>query len=167
MGISKCINLYKEKQLQESAECFGDLLKTKPESHELNYCMGVVLFESGDFFSAANYFKKANAIESDSLSVYYTGLCYFNMLDFETAMYFFKQAISQNPMSAEAHFMLSLCCVYNNDHEGFSKFLKRSILLDKDKANAMARRFVGIIKAGKDSAKLLPSVKQLLKEALA
>ncbi|MEM3609732.1 MAG: CDC27 family protein [Candidatus Anstonellales archaeon] len=165
MKFDDCVRFFQQKKYSESAKCFEQLLKSNPESEELNYSFGVALFENGEFFRAANYFKKANAIKEDSLTIYYIGLCYFNLLDFQTAEYFFKKAIEKKHDFAESYFMLSLCALYNKDVETFNKQIKRAILFDKKKTRNIAIKYLNVIENSKIDKKYLDNMRSLLKDA--
>ncbi len=164
MGIDDCVALYKSAKINEAIKCFDTLLRYQEESHEVNYCLGVVLFEAGDFKRASDHFKKANAIEEDYLCIYYTGLCYFNMLDFESSEYFFRKAIEKKPLSAEAYFMLALSKLYQSDIEAFNKSLKRAVLIDKIRTRKIAERFINSLSANPNRKRLVNQLKMLMKD---
>ncbi|MCX8166519.1 MAG: tetratricopeptide repeat protein [Candidatus Micrarchaeota archaeon] len=166
MNAKDCIRYFQLKKYDESAKCFESLLKQNPESEELNYSFGVALFETGQYFRAANFLKKANAIKEDSLTIYYIGLCYFNLLDFDSAEYFFKKSIEKKHDFAESYFMLGLCSLNKRDIESFNKNIKRAILFDKKKAKNLAIKFMSTLESASTDKEIISSMKKLLGDVL-
>lgn len=128
----KAIELMKQKQYEEAANLFNQIIEEKPDD-PLGYInFGNLLFHINDLEHAETFFRRAIAIDDTVPAAHYgLGNLYYEQEDFSKAQQYFQQAIELGLEIGDVYYMLGMSLV-NQDFKALAiPYLQRATEIDK------------------------------------
>jgi len=130
----------KKEYIPLKARAFAPISKEPPQKLT-PYEQALHYFRRGDFDSGINLIREAS--EDHHLSFLTLGNIYFERNDISEAINMYQRAVSIEPLSKEAHFLLAISLYKNGKEDNAIEELKRAIYLDKN--FAIAHLYIALI----------------------
>ena len=150
LGVAYQKNL----RFKESADTLKQYASLKPSDENYHYYLGYALYKMNDSDGALEEFNRSDifGIKTDASS-YYSGMIYFNKMDYDKALPFFVRA-SKEPGEYEnaSHYYAGVCLYKDGIGEGGNTSLEASlyhfekVLKDNSDISKDSKRYVEVIK---------------------
>ena len=99
-----------EEQEDEAYRCFTEAWAINRDHFEVNFNLGLLEFNQGNYDKAVVYFLTARTQhEEDFLTLRYLSICFFNMLKYTEALNCIRKTIEVDPTDKESMFILGSC----------------------------------------------------------